>query len=69
MTLLVLVLTADVTTVVCNNSKIRFLFDNAGKCPDLKNIVKIGEPVSDEEKSEAENLGLRILSFEELEVP
>ena len=54
--------------MVCDRAKLHFLFDNAHQCPALKNIVKIGEPVSDTERDEAAAVGLRIVSLDELEV-
>lgn len=53
---------------MCNGNKLRFLFDNAEKCSNMKNIVKIDAPVKPEEKEEAESLGLNIVYILEVEV-
>ena len=54
--------------MVCNGNKLRFLFDNAKKCSNMKNIIKIDAPVKPEEKEEAEKLGLNIVYILEVEV-
>ena len=56
------------TTVVCDESKIKNLLEQCSKCPKLKNVVKIGAPVTDEEKGAAEKAGVKIICFKELEV-
>lgn len=58
---------ADIHTIVCNGSKLRFLFDSAKKCEKVKNIIKIDEPVKDEEKNEAESLGINLVNILEVE--
>lgn len=58
---------ADIETMVCNGNKLRFLFDNAEKCSNMKNIIKIDAPVKPEEKEEAEKLGLNIVYILEVE--
>ena len=55
-------------TVVCDESKIKVLLEQCNKCPKLKNIVKIGPPVTDDEKEAGEKVGIKITSFKELEV-
>ena len=56
------------TTVVCDESKIKNLLEQCSKCPKLKNVVKIGAPVTDEEKAAGEKAGVKIICFKELEV-
>ena len=59
---------ADIETIVCNGSKLRFLFDNAKSCQKVKRIVKMDGPVQDEEKQEAESLGIILVNILEVEV-
>lgn len=58
---------AQMTTVVCDESKIKSLLEQCSKCPKLKNVVKIGAPVTDEEKAAGEKAGVKIICFKELE--
>lgn len=55
-------------TVVCDATKISVLLDQASQCPTVKNIVKIGPPVSDEEKSKGDKFNVNVINFSELEV-
>lgn len=55
-------------TVVCDESKMKVLLEQCSKCPKLKNIIKIGPDVTDEEKEAGEKAGVKVLSFKELEV-
>jgi len=55
-------------TVVCDESKMKVLLEQCDKCPKLKNIVKIGPAVTDEEKEAGEKVGARVTCFKELEV-
>ena len=55
-------------TVVCDAAKISLLLDKADQCATLKTVVKIGSPVTEEEKSRGEKLNIRIINFTELEV-
>ena len=59
---------ADIETIICNGSKLRFLFDNAKECEKLKRIVRIDAPVTEEEKKEADSLGITLLNILEVEV-
>ena len=56
------------TTVVCDEGKLKVLLEQAPKCQKLKNIVKIGASVTDEEKATSDEVGVKIISFTELEV-
>ena len=56
------------TTVVCDEGKLKVLLEQCDKCPKLKNIVKIGSAVTDDEKAAGDKLGIRIISFKDLEV-
>ena len=55
-------------TVVCDESKMKMLLEQCSKCPKLKNIIKIGCAVTDEEKEAGEKAGVKVLTFKELEV-
>lgn len=55
-------------TVVCDASKMKVLLEQCDKCPKLKNIVKIGAAVTDDEKNAGEKVGVKVTSFKELEV-
>ena len=59
---------AQMTTIVCDESKLKVLLEEAKKCPKLKNIVKIGAAVTDEEKVVGDEMGVKIISFTDLEV-
>ena len=63
-----LLFVADIETIICNGSKLRFLFDNAKECEKIKRIVKIDGPVTEEEKKEADSFGITILNILEVEV-
>ncbi|KAJ7370464.1 hypothetical protein OS493_032028 [Desmophyllum pertusum] len=43
------------------------LLEQCDKCPKLKNIVKIGPAVTDEEKALGEKVGIKVTCFKELE--
>lgn len=58
---------ADITTIFCNGSKLRFLFDNAKKCDKVKRIIKIDGEVQPDEKREAASLGISLLDISEVE--
>ena len=61
-------LTAKITTVICHGDKVSVILQNAHSCEGLINVVKIGSPVTAEQSEEATRLGLRLISFRELEV-
>lgn len=56
------------TTVVCDEGKLKVLLEEAEKCPKLKNVVKIGDEVTDEEKAAGDKVGVKIITFKDLEV-
>jgi len=58
---------ADIDTILCNGNKLRFLFDNAKQCEKVKRVVKIDGPVKDEERREAESLGINLTNILEVE--
>ncbi|XP_068706539.1 long-chain-fatty-acid--CoA ligase 1-like [Montipora foliosa] len=58
---------AQMTTIVCDESKLKVLLEEAKKCPKLKNIVKIGAAVTDEEKVVGDEMGVKIISFTDVE--
>lgn len=58
---------ADIETVICNGNKLRFIFDNAKECEKVKRIVKMDKPVTEEEKKEADSLGISLLYIVEVE--
>lgn len=59
---------AQMTTVVCDEGKLKVLLEQCDKCLKLKNIVKIGTQVTDEEKAAGDEVGVKVISFEDLEV-
>ena len=61
-------ISADIETIICNGSKLRFIFDNAKNCEKLKRVIKIDGPVERDEKREAESLRIELLSLLEVEV-
>ena len=56
------------TTVVCDENKLKVLLEQCSKCPKLKNVVKIGSAVTDEEKTAGDEAGVKVISFKDLEV-
>lgn len=58
---------AQMTTVVCDEGKLKVLLEQCDKCLKLKNIVKIGTQVTDEEKAAGDKVGVKVISFEDLE--
>ena len=58
---------AEVSTIVCDANKLDSLLQKADQCPNLKLVIKIGD-VNDEEKAKAEQLGITLKSFVEVEV-
>ena len=56
------------TTVACDEAKLKILLEQCTNCPKLKNIVKIGAKVTDEEKAAGDERGVKIIAFAELEV-
>ena len=59
---------AELSTIICNDDKVSLLLEHAHSCRGLKNLVKIGTQVTQEESSRAEGLGLRLISLADLEV-
>ena len=62
------IILADIETIICNGNKLRFIFDNVKECEKMKRIIKIDEPVKEEEKKEADSLGITLLYIQEVEV-
>lgn len=58
---------AELSTIICNDDKVSLLLEHAHSCRGLKNLVKIGTQVTQEESSRAEGLGLRLISLADLE--
>ena len=56
------------TTVACDEGKLKIFLEQCTKCPTLKNVVKIGAKVTDEEKAAGDESGVNIIAFAELEV-
>lgn len=56
------------TTVVCDENKLKVLLEQCSKCPKLKNIVKIGSTITDDEKAAGDKAGVKVISFKDLEV-
>ena len=59
---------AQMTTVVCDENKLKVLLEQCSKCSKLKNVVKIGSTITDDEKAAADKAGIKVLSFKDLEV-
>ena len=55
-------------SVVCDESKMKVLLDQCDKCPKLKNIIKIGPAITDDEKAAGDKAGIKVISFKDLEV-
>ncbi|XP_068706534.1 long-chain-fatty-acid--CoA ligase 6-like isoform X2 [Montipora capricornis] len=62
-----IIIHADITTIICNGSKLRFLFDNAKECKKVKRIIKMDCEAQPDEKREAESLGIKLLDIVEVE--
>ena len=56
------------TTVACDEGKLKIFLEQCTKCPTLKNVVKIGAKVTDEEKAAGDESGVNVIAFAELEV-
>ena len=61
-------ISAKMTTVVCDPAKIPLLLARCDNCPTLKNIVKLKGEMKDEDRTKAEECGIKIIEFEDLEV-
>ena len=61
-------ISAELATVICNENKVPLLLEHAYSCKGLKNVVKIGSEVTQEESTAAKELGLKLISFADLEV-
>ena len=60
--------TAELSTIVCKGDQVPMLLEHAHSCKGLKNMVKMGSQVTEEENTTAKGLGIRLISFEDLEV-
>lgn len=58
---------AELATVICNEDKVSLLLEHAHSCKGLKNVVKIGSEVTQEQSTAAKELGLKLISFADLE--
>ena len=61
-------ITAEISTIVCNEDKVSSLLERAHSCKGLKHLIKIGTQVTEEQSTTAKGLGLQIMSFSDLEV-
>lgn len=61
-------ISAELSTIVCNEDKVSLLLEKAQFCKGLKNLVKIGSQVTQEQSEKAKELGLRLISLADLEV-
>ena len=59
---------AEISCVVCSTANISKLAEQVSECPVLKYIVVMGPTVSDDDKKLAEEAGLKIYTFTEIEV-
>ena len=53
--------------IVCDGNKLSILLQKADQCPTLKHVIKIGD-VSKEDGEIAEKLGIKITTFNDVEV-
>ena len=60
--------TASLKVIVCSTDKVNFLLEKANECDTLKTIIVIGGPVDGSTLAEADELGIRIHTSEEIEV-
>ncbi|KAK3697761.1 hypothetical protein QZH41_010323, partial [Actinostola sp. cb2023] len=58
---------AGLEVILCSSSKVNFLLEKTKECEKLKTIVVIGGPVDGCTVTEAEELGIRIETFEDTE--
>lgn len=58
---------AELSTIVCKGDQVPMLLEHAHSCKGLKNMVKMGSQVTEEENTTAKGLGIRLISFEDLE--
>jgi len=63
-----LFISAGLSTIVCNEDKVSLLLEQAHSCKGLKNLVKIGSQVTQEQSERAKELGLKLISLSDLEV-
>lgn len=59
---------ASISVVVCAESKVSLLFDQAEKAKVLRAIIKIGSEVTAEEQQKSKETGVAIYTFKEVEV-
>lgn len=59
---------ANLSTIVCNEDKVPLLLEKAQLCKELKNLIKIGSSVTQEEDKKAKDMGLNLISMTNLEV-
>ena len=64
----ILFILAELSTIVCNEDKVSLLLEQAHSCKELKNLVKIGSQVTQEQSDKAKELGLKLISLADLEV-
>lgn len=58
---------ANLSTIVCNEDKVPLLLEKAQLCKELKNLIKIGSSVTQEEDKKAKDMGLNLISMTNLE--
>lgn len=63
-----IIILAELSTIVCNEDKVSLLLEQAHSCKGLKNLVKIGSQVTQEQSEKAKELGLKLISLADLEV-
>ena len=59
---------AELSTIICNKDKVSLLLEHADSCKSLKNLVKMGSQVTQEEDTTAKALGIKLISLADLEV-
>lgn len=60
---------AKLSTIVCYEDKVSLLLEKAHLCKELKSVIKIGSQVTQEQDTKARQLGLKLISMADLEVP
>ena len=59
---------AELSTIACKGEKVSQLLKHAHSCKGLRNVIKMGSQITQEESKTAEGLGIKLISFADLEV-
>lgn len=58
---------AELSTIACKGEKVSQLLKHAHSCKGLRNVIKMGSQITQEESKTAEGLGIKLISFADLE--